>query len=146
MRTHPQETLRRKFMETSSSTQIQEFYYRAPEATSVQLVGDFTHWRQNPVQMHKQAGGTWKAEVSLAPGTYHYRFLVDGEWRDDPDCTVRVPNIFGGHNMVREVVAVKAKAPAAKPVAKAESAPVKVKPAAKAPAKPRARKPKKASA
>jgi hypothetical protein len=28
---------------------------------------------------------------------------VDGEWRDDPDCTLRVPNPFGGHNMARKV-------------------------------------------
>jgi len=23
--------------------------------------------------------------VELKPGTHHYRFLVDGEWRDDPN-------------------------------------------------------------
>ena len=89
----------------AKSRPIQEFYYRAPEATSVQLVGDFTHWQKNPIQMQKQSDGTWKVGIALLPGTHHYRFLVDGEWSDDPDCTIRVQNVFGSQDMVREVQA-----------------------------------------
>jgi|DewCreStandDraft_4_1066084.scaffolds.fasta_scaffold108384_1 1,4-alpha-glucan branching enzyme len=90
---------------TASENQIQEFFYRAPEATSVQLVGDFTHWQSSPIQMQKRSDGVWRAEVALPPGKHHYRFLVDGVWCDDPECTIRVPNAFGGHDMVREVAA-----------------------------------------
>jgi 1,4-alpha-glucan branching enzyme len=79
------------------------FFYSAPEANSVQLVGDFTHWQSKPVNLVKQADGVWKTSIALAAGTYHYRFLVDGTWCDDPQCTLRIPNIFGSHNMVREV-------------------------------------------
>ena len=39
----------------------------------------------------------------LPPGTHHYRFLVDGEWRDDPECKMQVPNAFGTRNSVRQV-------------------------------------------
>jgi hypothetical protein len=39
----------------------------------------------------------------LEPGTYHYRFLVDGQWRDDPECTLRVDNPYGSNNAVRQV-------------------------------------------
>jgi hypothetical protein len=53
--------------------------------------------------MQKGQDGYWHADVRLAPGTYHYRFLVDGEWRDDPECTLRVPNPFGSHDSVRQV-------------------------------------------
>lgn len=81
----------------------QEFFYSAPGANSVQLVGDFTRWQKDPINLVKQADGVWKTTVALAAGIYHYRFLVDGEWRDDPQCTLRIPNIFGSHNMVREV-------------------------------------------
>jgi 5'-AMP-activated protein kinase regulatory beta subunit len=90
---------------TGESKSVQEFFYTAPEANSVQLVGDFTHWQGKPINLVKQADGVWKTSVSLAPGTYHYRFLVDGTWCDDPQCTLRIPNIFGSHNMVREVSA-----------------------------------------
>lgn len=41
--------------------------------------------------------------VGLSPGTYRYRFLVDGEWRDDPECTLRVPNPFGTEDAVQAV-------------------------------------------
>ena len=85
------------------SEQVQGFSFRAPEALSVQLVGDFTHWQEKPISLKKEAGGLWRASVPLQPGEHYYRFLVDGEWRDDPECAVRVPNPFGGHNMMRKV-------------------------------------------
>ena len=81
----------------------QGFSFRAPEAISVQLVGDFTQWQEHPISLKKETGGVWHAAVELAPGTHHYRFLVDGQWRDDPDCTLREPNAFGGQNMARKV-------------------------------------------
>jgi 1,4-alpha-glucan branching enzyme len=88
---------------TDESKSVQEFRCRAPEANSVQLVGDFTHWQREPINLVKQADGVWKTSIALVAGTYHYRFLVDGAWCDDPQCTLRIPNIFGSHNMVREV-------------------------------------------
>ncbi len=81
----------------------QDFRITAPTALSVQLVGDFTHWRQSPISLSKGAGGVWHTSVDLPPGTHHYRFLVDGQWRDDPECTLRVPNEYGSQNAVREV-------------------------------------------
>ncbi len=88
---------------TDEAKPVQEFFIRAPEANIVQLVGDFTHWQGKPINLVKQADGVWKTTVTLPAGMYHYRFLVDGTWCDDPECTLRVPNIFGSHNMVREV-------------------------------------------
>ena len=79
------------------------FSFNAPDALSVQLVGDFTHWQKSPINLRKQSDGTWGTSVELAPGTYHYRFLVDGQWRDDPECTLRVANPFGSENSVRTV-------------------------------------------
>ena len=86
-----------------STNKSQGFSFRAPEAVSVQLVGDFTQWQDHPISLKKETGGVWHASVELAPGTHHYRFLVDGEWRDDPDCSLRVPNEFGSQNMARKV-------------------------------------------
>src|SRR5437867_466948 len=81
----------------------QTFSFNAPDALSVQLVGDFTHWQEKPVSLKRQKDGVWRATVSLEPGTHHYRFLVDGQWRDDPECTLRVPNPFGTEDAVRLV-------------------------------------------
>jgi len=81
----------------------QVFSITAPGASSVALVGDFTHWQEKPVALKPVGSAQWKVSVPLAPGTYHYRFLVDGEWRDDPESTLRVPNPFGSQNAVRKV-------------------------------------------
>ena len=67
------------------------------------LVGDFTDWQQRPIKMEQGNGGVWAASVKLSPGTHHYLFIVDGEWCEDPACPVRVPNPYGGYNMVCQV-------------------------------------------
>ena len=81
----------------------QTFRFSAPVATSVMLVGDFTHWQQRGIPMKKGTDGIWTATVSLAQGKHTYRFVVDGEWEDDPECTLRVPNPYGSQDMVRQV-------------------------------------------
>jgi 1,4-alpha-glucan branching enzyme len=83
----------------------QTFSFKAPGADNVFLVGDFTHWQKAPIQLKKQADGIWRVTIPLDPGEHHYRFLVDGEWRDDPECAVRVPNPFGSDNAVVKVSA-----------------------------------------
>lgn len=88
---------------TGSNGRTQTFTFRAPGAANVQLVGDFTHWEAQPISLHKGADGIWSATVQLPAGTHHYRFLVDGEWRNDPECTLLEPNPFGTENMTRQV-------------------------------------------
>ena len=85
------------------SSKKQTFRFSAPGAMSVLLVGDFTHWQQGGIPMQKNKEGVWTATVSLQPGNHTYRFIVDGDWRDDPECKLRVPNPYGGHDMVRRV-------------------------------------------
>jgi PAS domain S-box-containing protein len=36
----------------------------------------------------------------LEPGLYEYRFVVDGVWQNDPQCTGRRENDFGTENCV----------------------------------------------
>jgi 1,4-alpha-glucan branching enzyme len=61
-----------------------EFKYKAPDATSVELMCEFNGWKS--VAMTKGDGGVWTAKVSLTPGTYAYKFLVNGkDWVFDPD-------------------------------------------------------------
>ena len=86
-----------------TATRRQAFSITAPDALSVMLVGDFTNWQQRPVALKKEAGGVWRANVEVPLGTHHYRFLVDGEWRDDPECITRVPNPYGSENSVLRV-------------------------------------------
>ncbi len=92
-------------MEYEHSGRPQTFSFTAPTARSVQLVGDFTGWKSHPIPLHKGREGTWRATVALDPGQHRYRFLVDGEWRDDPDCQIRVANPYGTEDDIRQVTA-----------------------------------------
>ena len=92
--------------QTSSSNGLirkQAFAIIAPDASSVQLAGDFTNWEQKPVNLQKGTDGIWRTNLELAPGEHHYRFLVDGQWRDDPQCALHVPNPYGSQDAVRQV-------------------------------------------
>ena len=82
----------------------QQFFFHAPDAHSVLLAGNFTDWQKVPIPLHKRQDGTWELQIDLSPGTYQYRFLVDGDWRDDPECTLRVANEYWSENMVRRVM------------------------------------------
>jgi 1,4-alpha-glucan branching enzyme len=79
------------------------FQLEAPAASAVLLAGDFTEWNAEPIQLKKSRNGVWKATVSLPPGRYQYRFMVDGAWCDDPTAEQRIANPFGGQNCVRSV-------------------------------------------
>ena len=80
-----------------------EFRMEAPDAKSVQLAGDFTEWEKAPLDMVQSYDGTWFTIVPLLPGTYSYRFIVDGQWLDDPHCAKHVPNPFGTEDAVMSV-------------------------------------------
>ena len=97
-------------MNTTTTTQPQSFSFHAPAVASVLLVGDFTDWLKNPVSLRRGPKGIWKTTLALKPGNYRYRFLVDGEWQDDPECALRVANPFGTQDAVRTVGAMAATA------------------------------------
>jgi 1,4-alpha-glucan branching enzyme len=90
-------------MNTNAAKQKHTFSFKAPTAHKVLLAGDFTRWLKSPIPLRKQPDGVWIATTSLPPGTYHYRFVVDGEWQDDPECNVRVQNQFGTQNDVVQI-------------------------------------------
>ena len=76
------------------------FSLPAPSAEAVLVAGSFTSWQATPVALKKQKGGLWKTTVPLTPGTYEYRFVVDGQWTNDPTNSYRVPNGLGEENCV----------------------------------------------
>jgi hypothetical protein len=74
-----------------------------PGAQAVSIAGSFNDWHPNVTPMIRLNGGKWAKELSLAPGRYEYRFVVDGEWVDDPAAAELIPNPFGSANAVLEV-------------------------------------------
>ena len=82
----------------TSSRQSVKFEIKAPEADSVFLGGDFNGWNGNKHPMKKNGDGTWSKTIMIGPGTYEYKFLVDGNWENDPNNENYSHNNFGTQN------------------------------------------------
>ena len=68
----------------TAKTRRVEFKYNNGKASSVFLVGDFNAWNQKKHEMKESNDGTCRKILMLPPGTYEYKFLVDGQWKNDP--------------------------------------------------------------
>jgi 1,4-alpha-glucan branching enzyme len=79
------------------------FRLYAPEANEVYLPGTFNNWASNAQPLRRYSNGKWSTTITLEQGTHEYLFVIDGSWADDPQCTERIPNDFGGHNCLIRV-------------------------------------------
>jgi chromosome partitioning protein len=76
------------------------FTLEAPGANRVALAGDFNGWSE-PVEMNDDdEDGVWVAIANLDPGVYQYKFVVDGQWQNDPTNPVSVDDSHSGKNSV----------------------------------------------
>ena len=79
------------------------FEFTHPTAKTVCLAGTFNHWQPEAKTLHSSGAGHWWKETALAPGTYEYCFVVDGQWIPDPLARETVPNPYGGRNSILKV-------------------------------------------
>lgn len=75
-----------------------------PQASEVCIAGSFNEWHPKTTPMILLGDGKWAKELALPPGRYEYRFVVDGQWADNPAAKETVPNPFGGLNAVLVVL------------------------------------------
>lgn len=78
-----------------------------PTAREVCIAGSFNDWHPTVTPMIRLEEGKWAKELTLPPGRYEYRFVVDGQWVDDPAATELIANSFGTANAVLVVEAHK---------------------------------------
>ncbi len=76
------------------------FSLEAIEAENVILMGDFNNWNPEKHPMKKDENGMWIKALILHPGNYEYKFMVDGQWIEDPQNDRLCPNCFGTYNNV----------------------------------------------
>jgi 1,4-alpha-glucan branching enzyme len=74
------------------------------DAREVFLTGSFNEWNPRATPLKRDSLGNWSIELELPRGEHCYRFVVDGEWRDDPTAQQTVQNPFGGFDAVAVVV------------------------------------------
>lgn len=80
------------------------FELRCPAGAAVSLAGSFNGWDPGAKPMADAQGeGRYVAVCMLAPGSYEYKFVVNGEWTVDPANPSFVVNALGTLNSVIEV-------------------------------------------
>ena len=90
----------RKLTKSKTAAVEQTFAFKAPAASSVILVGDFTHWQKNPVSLRKHPDGIWRVlakcyeegafRIKAGPGPP----LLD----EDPTLSSKIWREFGASN------------------------------------------------
>ena len=86
------------FAKHLSRGQAQFMFKPASAARRIAVAGTFSDWK--PIAMQRQIDGSYQAKLTLKPGTYEYRFVVDDQWISDPDHPQRVANGYGATNSV----------------------------------------------
>ena len=71
-----------------------------PSAHEICLAGSFNDWDPARTRLRRTDDGTWATDLALAPGTYEYRLVVDGQWMPDPNSSRSAPNPYGELNSV----------------------------------------------
>jgi 1,4-alpha-glucan branching enzyme len=94
---------RRQLNKQSPNLRKVRFEFAHPTARSVQLVGSFNQWKADNGEMTRLTDGKWVKELALAPGTYEYRYVVDGSLRHDPNADHSVTNPSGERNSLLSV-------------------------------------------
>ncbi len=81
--------------------------FRDAAAGDVRIAGDFNGWvPDRGVRSLIASEGqerVWTKVLTLEPGTYQYRYVVDGEWREDPANPQSAPGPTGQPNSILQV-------------------------------------------
>jgi len=89
---------------TVGSSQEVVIRFRDAGASDVRIAGDFNGWVPDKgVRSLIESDGlnrVWTKVLRLPPGTYQYRYVVDGEWREDPENPNKAPGPTGRPNSI----------------------------------------------
>jgi len=88
--------------ETAKKTVV--FTLQAPLDADVKIAGDFNQWTPESLDFHDFNGSSaWHKLIRLDPGSYEYKYLIDGRWVPDPENGTTVVNRMGSENSVLKV-------------------------------------------
>jgi chromosome partitioning protein len=81
--------------------------FKDSAAGDVRIAGDFNGWVpdrgvRSLIAMEGPCR-VWTKILTLEPGTYQYRYVVDGEWREDPTNPKSAPGPTGQPNSILQV-------------------------------------------
>jgi hypothetical protein len=77
------------------------FNVDAPTANDIYVVGNFNDWKPTEeYRLSRLGDGKWEKKLTLTPGRYKYKFLIDGQWVMDSQNNEREQNSFGTFDSV----------------------------------------------
>ena len=77
------------------------FTIHAEKGKDVYVAGEFNGWDPTAKKMaYKARQGLYEATIKLAPGTYQYKYVIDGTWCADPENAEAVANDQGTFNSI----------------------------------------------
>lgn len=86
---------------TAAKNRRVTFSVQADPGASVCLAGTFNNWDpQSKKLTEKKEAGTFATSLMLPPGTYEYKFVINGTWCVDPNNTDWSQNDLGTLNSV----------------------------------------------
>ena len=83
------------------------FGFHDHEARGVEVCGSWNDWKPPGIRLARDEDGSWRTPpIPIRPGTYSYKFVIDGtRWMDDPVNPRKVHDAVGGLNSVLVVPA-----------------------------------------
>ena len=74
-------------------------YHRRSQPNTDLYQGDFNEWVPESLEFTESQGRPlWHKTISLRPGSYAYKYLVDGCWIADPNNESTIEDAYGGVN------------------------------------------------
>jgi len=70
----------------------------SPSSSRVDLVGSFNGWELGKHKLSQDENGVWNIQIRLAPGTYEYKYVYDGQHYEPDPSQEQIANPFGSAN------------------------------------------------
>lgn len=83
--------------------QIVTLTFGTMDCADIQIAGDFNDWQPDHGVETRIVNGVLQKILSVKPGAYQYRLIVDGKWQEDPDNPLQVTNDYGEINSLLRV-------------------------------------------
>lgn len=80
----------------------QKFAIKAEHGSEVYVAGSFNSWNPKKNKLTYR-GGLYSTTLMLPKGRHEYKFVIDGVWCVDPECSEWTPNGIGSLNSVLTV-------------------------------------------
>ncbi len=78
-------------------------HFSGNDATSIRIAGEFNDWMPDQHVETRRINGIIQKVLTLKPGLYQYRLIIDGKWQADPGNPLQIVNDYGEVNSLLKV-------------------------------------------